>query len=113
MRKTKELNSEAFELSDKKSESAISMKSFITVVSLLLVLLFLSGFLSYVIPQGNFERDAEGMIVSGSFTSGVVDGIDVWRVVTAPFRVFVSEDALTVIMISVFLLIMSGVFNLL
>ena len=33
--------------------------------------------------------------------------------ITAPVRVFASEDALTIIMISVFLLIMSGVFNLL
>jgi uncharacterized ion transporter superfamily protein YfcC len=42
-----------------------------------------------------------------------VRGIAIWRVLTAPVRVFVSSDALTVIMISVFLLVMSGIFNLL
>lgn len=36
-----------------------------------------------------------------------------WRVITAPIRVFASEDALSIGMISIFLLIMSGVFNLL
>ena len=44
---------------------------------------------------------------------GEVDGIAIWRVVTAPARVFASDDAVTIIMISVFLLIMSGIFNLL
>lgn len=42
-----------------------------------------------------------------------MDGIAPWRVLTAPIRVFASEDGLTIIMISVFLLVMSGVFNLL
>ena len=42
-----------------------------------------------------------------------MEGIAVWRVVTAPARVFASEDGLTIIMISLFLLVMSGVFNLL
>jgi len=53
------------------------------------------------------------MIINGTFTQGEVKGIALWRVITAPFRVFASEDALTIIMISIFLLIMSGVFNLL
>jgi uncharacterized ion transporter superfamily protein YfcC len=34
-------------------------------------------------------------------------------VITAPIRVFASTDAITIIMISIFLLVMSGVFNLL
>ena len=42
-----------------------------------------------------------------------MEGIALWRVLTAPVRVFASEDALTIIMISLFLVIMSGVFNLL
>ena len=42
-----------------------------------------------------------------------MEGIALWRVITAPIRVFASEDGLTIIMISVFLLVMSGVFNLL
>ena len=95
------------------SNNVISLKSFVTVVTILLTLLALSGVLSYVIPQGNFERDASGMIVADTYTEGEIDGISVWRVVSAPVRVFASEDALTVIMISVFLLVMSGVFNLL
>ena len=90
----------------------IGLRSFVTVMIILFSLLIISGVLSYVIPQGSFEVDENGTIITDSFTPGEVDGIAIWRILTAPIRVFASEDALTIIMISVFLLVMSGVFNL-
>ena len=80
---------------------------------ILLAILLLCGSLSYFVPQGAFARDAAGNIVPGTYEQGAVKGISPWRVLSAPVRVFASEDAVTIIMISVFLLIMSGVFNLL
>ncbi len=80
---------------------------------LLLLVLFFCGSLSYFVPQGAFERDIAGNIIPGTYRQGQVSGIALWRVLSAPFRVFASEDALTIIMISIFLLVMSGVFNLL
>lgn len=96
-----------------KALSSISRGSFITVVCILLSVLLLSGALSYFIPAGSFERDESGAIIPDTYQSEGVKGIAIWRVITAPVRVFWSEDALTVIFISLFLLIMSGVFNLL
>ncbi len=96
-----------------KSFSNINLYSFITVVIILCAVLITAGALSYFVPQGSFERNEAGEIILGSFTKGEVEGISLLRVLTAPVRVFVSEDALTIIMISLFLLIMSGVFNLL
>ncbi len=84
-----------------------------TVAALLLAVLFFCGSLSYFVPQGAFERDADSNIIPGTYQAGEVEGIAIWRVLTAPLRVFVSEDAITIIMISIFLLVMSGVFNLL
>ncbi len=84
-----------------------------TVAAILLAMLVFCGSLSYYIPQGAFERDASGNILPDTYTAGQVEGIAPWRVFTAPVRVFASEDAITIIMISVFLLVMSGVFNLL
>ncbi len=78
-----------------------------------MAVLFFCGSLSYFIPQGTFERDIDQNIIPGTYQAGEIDGIAPWRVLTAPFRVFASEDGLTIIMISVFLLVMSGVFNLL
>ena len=93
--------------------SNISVRSFLTVVAILLAFLLLCGSLSYFIPQGAFERDMDGNILPGTYQMGQLKGIAIWRVLTAPVRVFASEDALTIIMISIFLLVMSGVFNLL
>ena len=83
------------------------------MASLLVVILLLCGSLSYCIPQGAFQRDTAGNIIPGTYQAGEVEGIALWRVITAPVRVFASEDAVTIVMISLFLLIMSGVFNLL
>lgn len=79
----------------------------------MLAILVLCGSLSYFVPQGAFARDAEDNILPGTYQKGQVKGVALWRVLTAPVRVFASEDGLTIIMISVFLLVMSGVFNLL
>ena len=91
----------------------IGLRSFLTVVIILSTLLIISGILSYLIPQGTFLRDENDVIITESFIEGKIEGIAPWRVITAPVRVFASEDAITIIMISLFLLIMSGVFNLL
>ena len=101
-----------------KAFSSIGARSFVSVVLLLCAVLLLAGLLSYFVPQGAFERvlDEEGreLIIPGTYTStGEKKGIALWRVLTAPVRVFASEDSLSLIMICVFLLVMSGIFNLL
>ena len=95
------------------SFASINTRAFLTVVAVLCAVLALCGVLSYLIPQGAYLRDGDGIILPDSFEQGEVQGIAPWRVLTAPVRVFFSSDALTVIMISVFLLVMSGIFNLL
>ena len=100
----------------KKQEQAysnISARSFVIVAALLLAILVFCGSLSYFIPQGSFATDVNNNIIPGTYEKGKVEGVALWRVLTAPVRVFASEDAVTIIVISVFLLIMSGVFNLL
>jgi len=96
-----------------KSFSSINFKSFISVIIVLTCIIALSGILTLIIPQGSFSRDANGQIIAGTFVKGEVSGIEFWRVITAPFRVFIEDGGITIIMISLFLLVMSGVFNLL
>ncbi len=93
------------------SFNSINLKSFITVTVLLVALLILSGALSYFIPRGSYDYDQNGQIIAGSYTQFSVKGIEIWRILTAPVRVFGSSDALNIIMISIFLLVMSGIFN--
>lgn len=96
-----------------KSFSSINFNSFISVIIVLACIIAISGILTLIIPQGSFLRDETGQIVAGTFTKGEIRGIEFWRVITAPFRVFVADGGITIIMISLFLLVMSGVFNLL
>ena len=98
------------EAAKEKSFAHINVKAFITVLIMLLAIMIISALLTLFIPQGTYLR-VDGKIDIDSFTFGEVKGIAPWRVITAPFRVFASSDALTIIMISVFLLVMSGVFN--
>lgn len=93
--------------------STINTKAFFTVVGILVAILLLSGILSYIVPQGAYQRDESGTIMLGTYVQQGVSGIPFWRVLTAPVRVFATADAVTIIAISVFLLIMSGIFNLL
>ncbi len=96
-----------------KAFASINLRSFITVIVILTLLIAVAGSLSYFLPQGTFQKDAAGTIIEGSYTAGDIRGFPIYKIITAPFCVFASEDALTIIMISVFLLIMSGVFNIL
>ena len=97
----------------KESTAPIELRSFITVVLILVSVLIFSGMLSYLIPRGSFIRDESGAIIPGTYEKAEVHGLEFWKILTAPIRIFASEDALTVIMISLFLLIMSGVFSVL
>ncbi len=103
---------ETVQNTQEKPISGVETKSFIVIVVLLSLIIALSGILSYIIPQGYYARTEQGYILPDSFILGEVEGIAIWRIITAPFRVYASEDSLTIILISVFLLIMSGVFNL-
>lgn len=107
---TNQAGTQAVLAQKEKSFANINTKAFITVVIMLIAIITASALLSLFIPQGSYAR-IDGKIDVDSFTLGKVKGIEFWRVITAPFRVFASEDALTLIMISLFLLIMSGVFN--
>ncbi|MBR5451885.1 MAG: YfcC family protein [Clostridia bacterium] len=96
-----------------KAFANISARSFITVAAVLLLILFFCASLSYFIPQGSFERDSNDNIILGTYQESGIKGISFLRVLTAPVRVFGSADGVTIIMISIFLLVMSGIFNLL
>lgn len=98
---------------EEKSFATISVKSFVSVVIILVTMLVICGILSLFVPQGHFARNADGEIIAGTFVQTEAQGLSFWKIITAPFRVFFVEGSLTIIMICLFLLIMSGVFNLL
>lgn len=89
---------------------SISKKAFLNVIYILLFLILSAGLVTLIIPSGAFDREADGTIVSGSFSFLTETTYPLWRILTAPFEVLVGPDAVSVIMIGLFLIILGGTF---
>lgn len=89
----------------------INKKSFFSVVIILFSLLVIAFILTYLIPQGEYLRDANGQIIANSFHYLPVRKLPIWKIVYAPIGVLLGEDGLNVIMISLFLFILGGFFT--
>lgn len=94
----------------------ISMKSFLSSVIILLILMIASGMLTRILPPGEYDR----IIVEGRETIDVnsfefigKQDYPFYRWFTAPVEVLWSDDALTVIVIILFILFIGGTFTIL
>lgn len=96
----------------KKALIDISKKTFIQVTALLLVLLVAAVIMTYIIPAGGFGVRADGSTDYSEYhTVEDVHGIALWKGALAPVLVFFSGDGLTLIMLSLFLIIISAAFQ--
>ena len=95
----------------------IGMKSFIISFVILLVLMIFVGVLTRVIPAGEYDRvlvDGREMIDEASFQyTDDAALLPIYRWFTAPIEVLWGDDALTVIVIIIFLLFVGGSINIL
>ena len=95
-----------------KSLINISKKTFIQVAALLLGLMILSIVLTYIIPKGEFGKFEDGSTdYSVYIQSEGKKGINIFKGIFAPVLVFGSSDGITLIMLSLFLLIISASFQ--
>jgi uncharacterized ion transporter superfamily protein YfcC len=88
----------------------ISKKAFLNVVYILLALILAAGILTLFIPAGSYDRTAEGRVISGSYQLITSVNYPIWRWLTAPFEVLWGPDAISVIVIGLFLIILGGTF---
>ncbi len=98
-------------MNENKSILNISKKSFFSVLIILFVLMISAYVLTYLIPQGQFQVDADGNIIAGTFTYTSAVKLPIYKIVTAPFETLFGTDGLNVIVISIFLLILGGFFT--
>ena len=97
---------------NKKSLINISKKTFFSVIILLAALIAVSIILTYVIPSGTFGTLPNGSVDYLSYTENEdIKGIPVLQGILAPVLVFFSSDGLTLIMLSLFLMIISAAFQ--
>lgn len=85
----------------------MAVKTFLSAAVVLIIMLFLTGLLTYLIPNGDFN--AETM----TFTIREEQGIPILTWIGAPILVLFSESGILVIAIILFLLIIGGSIHLL
>lgn len=90
----------------------LSAKTFIQVCALLLVLMIVSIVLTYIIPKGSFALNPDGSTNYLAYvrTEGA-KGIAWYKGLFAPVLVFFSPNGLTLLMLSLFLLVIFGAFQ--
>ncbi len=93
----------------------ISVKSFITAIVVIFVLMVGSYILTLVVPGGEYARveDANGNMIidmEGGFRN-VEGGIPLWKWALSPFLVLGASGNGTLIAVIAFLLVIGGIFN--
>ena len=91
----------------------ISKNTFISVVLVLFSLIVFATVLTYVIPRGTFEPlvDGSGFDYTKYIPLENESGINIFKGLFSPILVLFSGDGLTVFMLSLFLLVISGAFQ--
>jgi uncharacterized ion transporter superfamily protein YfcC len=96
-----------------KSGAQISQKAFIQSLLILLALMITAGILTLVIPAGQYQRvevDGRETLVPDSFALTEKPDYPIWRWFIAPLEVVTGSDGLTVIVITVFILMVGIAF---
>lgn len=99
-------------LENKKNNAEISVKSFITAVIILGLLMIATYFLTFLIPSGEYQRilsNGEYVIVPNTYST-ISGGISFIKWLLSPILALTAEGGITIISISIFLLIIGGVF---
>ena len=93
----------------------ISQKTYLIALVMLAALIILSIVLTYVIPRGAFgvviEDGVEVIDYNHYYTLPDTKGIPLWKGLLAPILILGSGDGISVIMLSLFLLLIGGAFQ--
>ena len=90
----------------------ISKHTFITALIMLVCLMVLSIVLTYVIPRGAFGTNANGEADYSVYVAlDGEPGINIFKGIFAPILILGSSDGITVIMLSIFLIVIAGSFQ--
>lgn len=91
----------------------VNVKSFISSLVIMAVLMAVAYVMTLIIPSGMYERkivNGQELIVADSY-SECAGGIEFWRFLLSPFLLLGSDMGFTVISICIFLMIVGGAFS--
>ena len=90
----------------------VSTKTFIQVTALLMALVLVAIALTYIVPKGDFGVKPDGTPDYLQYVRREgAGGIPIWKGLLAPILVFGSDNGLTLIMLTLFLLVIFGAFQ--
>jgi len=98
---------------EQKAGAQISTRAFVQSLVILLVLMLAAGILTQVVPAGSYTRTLQAgreAIDPQSFRYVARPDYPIWRWLTAPVEVLWGPDAVTIITIIVFLLMVGSAF---
>jgi uncharacterized ion transporter superfamily protein YfcC len=98
---------------EQKAGAQISTRAFVQSLIILLVLMLAAGVLTQVVPAGSYARTMQAgrqVIDPQSFQYVARPDYPIWRWLTAPVEVLWGPDAVTIITIIVFLLMVGSAF---
>lgn len=98
-------------MNENKAIININKKSFFSVLIILFSLMIVSFILTYLIPQGSYDRTVDGEIIAGTYKLIAGDNLKIWQFFYSPIGLLFSSDGINVIMISLFLFILGGFFT--
>ena len=89
----------------------ISTKSFLSAIAVLLFFLVLATVLTYVLPKGKFFVGENGETDYSKYLAIDASGINIFKAIFSPVLVFFTDGFLQPLMLSIFLLVIAGVFQ--
>lgn len=89
---------------------AIDKKTVASILTVLFAVLVFVGILTQVVPAGEYQTDASGAIVDGTYAQVEGYKIPVWKIITSPVMAFTSENATTGLAILAILILVGGTF---
>ena len=97
----------------KSTDSSIKVgkKAFLLGVAILFILMMVSGILTMVLPAGEYERvfqEGRTLVVDGSYQVVTKPAYPIWRWFTAPVESLFGPDNVTLIVLIIFILTVSG-----
>lgn len=100
-------------MENQKKVMDVNVKSFISSLVIMVVLMIIAYVMTLVIPSGSYGREIDGgreLIVPGSYEQSE-GGIELWRWLLSPFLLLGSSMGFTVISICIFLMVIGGAFS--
>ncbi len=101
------------EIKENKQESIIniSKKMFINALIILTLLIVVSSILTYVLPKGHFSETDGKIDFSNLIKDEEQKGLRIDKIVLSPILLLFSTDGINIIMLSIFLISVSGAFQ--